>query len=176
MNIAEILLQRAAELGGNAAIVDVHRDHVHRNFDRCYSFRELDAATASVADQMRSAGLKPGDGVLLLHPVSAELYVVLIALFRLGCVAIFLDPSAGRAHVERCCAIFPPKAFFGSPRALLLRWTIPALRRVPKAFCTAWFPGSQQLDFSTAASPAREIVPLPAEASALVTFTSGSTG
>jgi acyl-CoA synthetase (AMP-forming)/AMP-acid ligase II len=178
MNIAEILLQRAAELGGNAAIVDVHRDHVHRNFDRCYSFRELDAATASVADQMRSAGLKPGDGVLLLHPVSAELYVVLIALFRLGCVAIFLDPSAGRAHVERCCAIFPPKAFFGSPRALLLRWTIPALRRVPKAFCFSWFPGSQRLELRTNADTtiSPEVFPVAVEAPALITFTSGSTG
>ncbi len=178
MNIAEILLQRAAELGGNAAIVDVHRNHVYRNRDRCYSFGGLDAATASVADQMRSAGLKPGDGVLLLHPVSAELYVVLIALFRLGCVAIFLDPSAGRAHVERCCAMFPPKAFFGSPGALMLRWTIPALRRVPIAFCFGWFPGSRRLELRTDADTtiSLDVFPVAPEAPALVTFTSGSTG
>jgi acyl-CoA synthetase (AMP-forming)/AMP-acid ligase II len=174
MNIAEILLQRAAELGDRAAIVDVFRSNVDR--DRTFTFRELDVATASVADQLRSAGLNPGDGVLLLHPVAAELYLVLIALFRLGCVAIFLDPSAGRAHIERCCAIFPPKAFFGSPRAHLLRWTIPALRRVPKAFCSGWFPGSQRLNLTTDAKPSRDILPLPAEAPALVTFTSGSTG
>jgi olefin beta-lactone synthetase len=178
MNIAEVLLQRAAELGENLAIVDVQRNHVHRNHDRCISFRELDAATASVADQLRSTGLKPGDGVLLLHSVSAELYVVLIALFRLGCVAIFLDPSAGRAHVERCCATFPPKAFFGSPRALVLRWTIPALRRVPKAFCFSWFPGSQRLELraSADATTSPEVFPVALEAPALVTFTSGSTG
>ncbi len=171
MNIAEILLRRAAELGDNAAIVDVHRNH-----DRSYSFRELDVATCTVAEQLRGAGLKPGDGVLLLHPVAAELYLVLIALFRLGCVAIFLDPYAGRAHIERCCAIFPPKAFFGSPRAQLLRWTIPALRRVPQAFCSGWFPGSLRLDLRTDAAPQREIVSLAPEAPALVTFTSGSTG
>lgn len=178
MNIAEILLQRATELGDHAAIVDVHRNNVHRSRDRSYSFRELDAATASVADQLRSAGLKPGDGVLLLHPVAAELYLVLVALFRLGCVAILLDPSAGRAHVERCCAIFPPKAFFGSSRAQLLRWTIPALHRVPKAFCSGWFPGSQRLDLRAKADArlSRLIVPLAPEAPALVTFTSGSTG
>jgi len=172
VNIAEILLRRAAELGDRAAIVDVRG-----NRDRSYSFRELDLATASAAAQLKRANLKPGDGVLLLHPVAAELYLVLVALFRLGCVAIFLDPSAGRAHVERCCAIFPPKAFFGSPRAQLLRWTIPALRHVPKAFCSAWFPGSQQLDFATMpTSPLREITSLTAEAPALLTFTSGSTG
>jgi acyl-CoA synthetase (AMP-forming)/AMP-acid ligase II len=173
MNIAEILLQRAAELGDNAAIVDVCR-----NRDRSYTFRELDVATASVADQLKRAGLNPGDGVLLLHPVAAELYLVLVALFRLGCVAIFLDPSAGRSHIERCCAIFPPKAFFGSPRAHLLRWTIPALRHIPNAFSSGWVPGSQRLDLrtNTEANPSREIVALAPEAPALVTFTSGSTG
>ncbi len=178
MNIAEVLLQRAAELGENAAIVDVHRNDIHRNRDRCLSFRELDAATASVADQMRRASLQPGDGVLLLHSVSAELYAVLIALFRLGCVAIFLDPSAGRAHVERCCAIFPPKAVFGSLRALLLRCTVPALRRVPKAFCFGWFPGSQRLELRThtAATISPQVFSVVPEAPALVTFTSGSTG
>lgn len=171
MNIAEILLQRVAEMGDAAAIVDVHR-----NRDRTHRFRELDVATARVAGQWKSAGLKQGDGVLLLHPVAAELYVVLIALFRLGCVAIFLDPSAGRTHVERCCTIFPPKAFFGSPKAQLLRWTIPALRRVPKAFCSGWFPGAQRLDPSADSALLSAIVPLNSDAPALVTFTSGSTG
>jgi acyl-CoA synthetase (AMP-forming)/AMP-acid ligase II len=171
MNIAEILLQRASEMGDNAAILDVRRKR-----DRSYSFRELESATASVASQLTSAGLKPGDGVLLLHPVAAELYLVLIALFRLGGMAIFLDPSAGREHVERCCAIFPPKAFFGSPRAQLLRWTIPALRRVPKAFCSDRVPGAQRLNFGADSNSLHQITPLSAEAPALVTFTSGSTG
>jgi acyl-CoA synthetase (AMP-forming)/AMP-acid ligase II len=171
MNIAEILLRRASELGDNAAIVDVRRKH-----DRTYSFRELESATASVAGQLASAGLAAGDGLLLLHPVAAELYLVLIALFRLGGVAIFLDPSAGREHVERCCAMFPPKAFFGSPRAQILRWTIPALRRVPQAFCADWFPGTQRLHFGRGPKSPDPIVPLTPDSPALVTFTSGSTG
>jgi acyl-CoA synthetase (AMP-forming)/AMP-acid ligase II len=171
MNIASILLQRVAEMGHRAAIVDVHR-----NRDRSYSFRDLDMATGRLASQFTGAGLRQGDGVLLLHPLALELYVVLIALFRLGCVAIFLDPSAGRAHVERCCAIFPPKAFFGSPRAQLLRWTVSPLRRVPHAFCSSWFPGAQRLNLSGESEPLSEIASLSSDAPALVTFTSGSTG
>jgi olefin beta-lactone synthetase len=171
MNIASILLQRAKELGNTPAIVDVYRGR-----DRTLSFCELDAATANVARQFKDAGLEAGDGVLLLHPVAAELYIVLISLFRLGCVAIFLDPSAGRAHVERCCAIFPPKAFFGSQRAHLLRWIIPSLRRVPKLFSVDWFPGTKKLKLPGNEHPIPEIVALPPEAPALVTFTSGSTG
>ena len=171
MNIAEILLQQAEERGDSAAIIDVRG-----NRDRFYSFRELDVATARVAAQLKSAGLRAGDGVLLLNPVAAELYLVLIALFRLGCVAMFLDPSAGRDHIARCCAIFRPKAFFGSPRALLLRWAVPALRHVPKAFCFSWFPGARRLNLDGATIPPRDIVSLRDDAPALVTFTSGSTG
>jgi acyl-CoA synthetase (AMP-forming)/AMP-acid ligase II len=171
MNIADTLLQRTAELGERAAIIDVHRGQ-----DRTYSFHEFERATASVAAQFSAAGLKQGDGVLLLHPVAVELYLVLVALFRIGCVAVFLDPSAGRAHVERCCSIFSPKAFFGSRRAHLLRWTIPALRRVPLAFCTEWFLGSKRIDPHGEAKPADHVVSLPDDAPALITFTSGSTG
>ena len=171
MNIADILLRRSEELGDNAAIIDVHEGQ-----RRSYSFRELDSATASIASQFKDAGLQVGDGVLLLHSVAAELYLVLIALFRIGCVAIFLDPSAGREHIERCCNIFPPKAFFGSAKAQLLRWTMPTLRQAFRSFCSAWFPGSQKLDFGGAANLTREISSLSDDAAALVTFTSGSTG
>ena len=171
MNIAEILLQRAAESGETPAIVDI-RGHRERSF----SFQRFEAMTATVASQLRSIGLRPGDGVLLLHPVAAELYFVLVALFRLGCVAIFLDPSAGRSHIEHCCEIFPPKAFFGSTKAQLLRWSVPALRRIPTAFCAGFFPGARTLKFDEAAEPLREIVPAELDTPALLTFTSGSTG
>lgn len=171
MNIAEILLQRAEERGDRAAIVDVRG-----NRDRFYSFRDLDVATARVAGQLKGAGLEAGDGVLLLSPVAAELYLVLIALFRLGCVAMFLDPSAGREHIARCCKILPPKAFFGSPRAQLLRWVVPALRKVPRVFCFSRFPGARRLNVDPRTRPFREIVRLSEDAPALVTFTSGSTG
>ena len=171
MNIAEILLRRAAELGDAAAIVDVRW---HR--ERCFSFRQFEAITAAVAGQFRSSGLRQGDGVLLLHPVAAELYFVLVALFRLGCVAIFLDPYAGSKHVEQCCEIFPPKAFFGSRKAQLMWWGISALRRIPKAFCAGFFPGAQRLEFDETAKSLREIVPVEPDTPALLTFTSGSTG
>ena len=171
MNIAEILLRRAGELGNAAAIIDV-RGHRERSF----SFRRFEAITAAVAGQLRSFGLRQGDGVLLLHPVAAELYFVLVALFRLGCVAIFLDPSAGPQQVEQCCEIFPPKAFFGSRKAQLMRWSVSALRRIPKVLCAGFFPGAQMLEFDEAAKSLREIVPVEVGAPALLTFTSGSTG
>ena len=171
MNIAEILLQRAAQMGDSAAILDVHRGR-----DRCYSFRELDDATAGIAAQLRMLGLKQGDGVLLLHPVAAELYLLLIAVFRLGCIAIFLDPSAGRGACRALLHDISAEAFFGSRHAQLLRLTTPALRKVPNALSFEWFPRTTRLALNQPAKTLRDIVPLPGEAPALITFTSGSTG
>src|SRR6516165_5285496 len=74
---------------------------------RTTTFAALDRAAAQAAALLRREGLAPGDAALVLHPVSSDLYVALAALLRLGLVAVFLDPSAGRAHVERCCALVP---------------------------------------------------------------------
>ena len=61
-------------------------------------------AAARLARALVQHGLQPRPPVLVFHPMSAELYVTLLALFRLRLVAMFLDPSAGRDHMERCCA------------------------------------------------------------------------
>jgi olefin beta-lactone synthetase len=171
MNIAENLRLRSSELGDAPALIDVYRGK-----DRTYSFRDFDRATASVAAQLKAIGLHEGDGVLILHPVAIELYLMLVGLFRIGCVAIFLDPSAGRAHVERCCSIFPPKAFFGSMRAQMLRLAIPALRRVHPALCPSWFPGTVKIAPGPAVVEDRSVAALGDTTPALITFTSGSTG
>jgi olefin beta-lactone synthetase len=171
MNIAETLRLRSSQLGDAPALIDVSCGK-----DRTYSFREFDEATATVAGQLKAAGLQEGDGVLILHPVAIELYLMLVGLFRIGCVAVFLDPSAGRAHVERCCSIFPPKAFFGGVRAQMLRLALPALRRVPLAFCPAWFPGALKILPERAVVNDFSIAALGDDTPALVTFTSGSTG
>lgn len=171
MNIAETLRLRSSLLGDSPALIDVSHGK-----DRTYSFRDFDQATATVAGQLKAAGLQEGDGVLILHPVAIELYLLLVGLFRIGCVAVFLDPSAGRGHIERCCSIFPPKAFFGSVRAQMLRLTVPALRRLPLAFCPAWFPGTLNIDPDRGVTTESAIAALADDAPALITFTSGSTG
>jgi olefin beta-lactone synthetase len=171
MNVAETLRLRASQLGDASALIDVSRGK-----DRAHSFCDFDRATAAIAGQLKAAGLQEGDGVLILHPVAIELYLVLVGLFRIGCVAVFLDPSAGRVHIERCCSIFPLKAFFGSRRAQMLRLAVPALRQVSLAFCPTWFPGALKIDPSREVVSESSIAALADDAPALITFTSGSTG
>jgi olefin beta-lactone synthetase len=172
MNLAHTLLEQARLRPDAPAIIDTHGGRC-----RITTFAELDQNAARVARLLVNHGLHPGDAVLVFHPMSAELYVALLALFRQRLVAMFLDPSAGREHIERCCVMYPPKALIAGSKAHLLRLVVPALRRIPVKFVIG-FP----VPFAVRWSRARRLEPTPAvrdceaDTPALVTFTSGSTG
>src|SRR5262249_54887457 len=101
----------------------------------------------------------------------------LIALFRLGLVAMVVDPSAGMAHIEQCCALTPPHAFIGSAKAHLLRLASPALRRIPRKFVIGGaLPGAVPWSRADTLAPHDEVHDAGPAAPALLTFTSGSTG
>jgi acyl-CoA synthetase (AMP-forming)/AMP-acid ligase II len=135
--------------------------------NRVITYQQLDEASARLAGLLASRGIEAGDRVLVLLGMSIDLYVALIALFRLGAPATFIDPSAGREHLARCCEIAAPKAVIGTRKTLLLRWIYPPLRRIKQTIRVSEARGAQ---------PLRQIANLPAEAAALLTFTSGSTG
>jgi acyl-CoA synthetase (AMP-forming)/AMP-acid ligase II len=172
MNIAEVLSAHARARPHDAAILDVHWFRTRRT-----TFEELDRAGAQGAALLWRHGLRPGDAVLVFQPMSMELYAALQAVFRLGLTAMFLDPSAGLEHLERCCALHPPRALLASDRAHLLRLWSPALRRIPRKFVIGWpVPGAVRWSRAAALPPRPEITPCLPETPALLTFTSGSTG
>lgn len=99
------------------------------------------------------------------------------APFRLGLVAMFIDPAAGIEHIERCCSLIPPKAFIGSPKAHMLRLLSPALRRILRKFVIgAHLPGAISWSDSAGLEPYQDIYQAGPDTPALLTFTSGSTG
>jgi olefin beta-lactone synthetase len=171
VNIAQILSEQASERGESPALID--RRHGQ---DRVLSFRALESASARFAGRLHREGIGAGDRVLILHPMTAELYAFLIAIFRIGAVGMFLDPSAGREYVERCLRISPPKAFFGSTKAQLLRLWIGGLRRVALSICTNPVPGAMHVSLDAPWLELKTIATADDSSAALLTFTSGSTG
>ncbi len=167
MNLAAIASEQARARPDAAAIRAASRGR-----EVAVTFAELERGAARAAVLLKASGLKEGDRVLVFQPMSIELYVALLAIFRLGLVAVFLDPSAGRAHIERCCELAPPAAFIGSRRAQWLRLVSPALRRIPRNF------PAQRLTGQTGPTGPTEhgAGACDAGAPALLTFTSGSTG
>ena len=166
MNIAGILEHQAEQRPGDVALIDAE--------GRSTTFRDLWEATSHCAAVLYETGLRQRDGVLLFHPMATDLYVFLIALFRIGAVGMVMDPSSGAENLERCCEMWAPKAFFGSPKAHLLRLTNRVLRHIPLRYASGWFPGAHNIDATSASSPPHFNAQL--DDPALVTFTSGSTG
>jgi acyl-CoA synthetase (AMP-forming)/AMP-acid ligase II len=172
MNIAEVLRHQAHSRPNAIAIRDTLRGR-----EREWTFAQLEEASARTASLLRSKELKLGDHVLVFVPISAELYIALAAVFRLGLVATFLDPSAGRQHINDCCERVVPQAFIGTAESHLLRIMSPALRRIPRHFTTNFpVPSAISLHRAARLEPDGDIVPCDERTPALLTFTSGSTG
>jgi acyl-CoA synthetase (AMP-forming)/AMP-acid ligase II len=169
MTIADLLVEQASVRPAEIALIDKK----HR---RKITFAELDRAVTQAASWWERQGIVRGKAVLVFVPMSADLYIAMLGLFRLGAVALFLDPSAGAEHIEQCCHRWPPAGFLGIPKAHLLRLKSSGLRRIPlKISVGGWVPGARRWLKGGDDASSGESRAMPGDA-ALVTFTSGSTG
>src|SRR5215207_5453746 len=172
MNVAELLTGPATERANAAALVEGTGAKRHET-----SFAALDTSARRIAAVFRRDGIRAGDSVLFFAPPSAALYASLIAVFRCGAVAMFVEPSAGRKVLDDACAMWPPRALVATSKAHLLRLVSPGLRKVPAKYGTSgWVPGARSLSSSVSVAPDDAIEAVDEDAPALVTFTSGSTG
>lgn len=171
-NVVELFLDRARERPDAVALIDRHRGS-----DRATTYRGLEDQSARIATLLAAHGIGAGAPVLLFHPPTAELYSAIIAIFRLGAIAMVVDMSAGRGTLGAACRELPPAALFASGRALLLTLASAPLRRIPIKLTTArWAPGALSVATANAAVRHEAVAELDADAPALITFTSGSTG
>jgi acyl-CoA synthetase (AMP-forming)/AMP-acid ligase II len=172
MNIARILRMHAETRSDATAMIDTHSGR-----RRTFTFAELELASARAATMLAQAGLQPGDAVLIFQPMSAELYIALSAIFRLGLVAMFIDPGQGKAHLEQSCTLHRPQALIGNAKAHLLRLISPQLRSIPRKFVIGTrLPGAIPWRHAANLQPYHEIHHCAPDNPALLTFTSGSTG
>ena len=172
MNICHILIEQAAQRPDQPAIIEAAGRST-----RALTFAQIANRSARAASLFSMLGLTRGDRILLFQPMSIELYVALLGIFRLGLVATVLDPSAGWKHIEQCCAIACPKAFLGPAQAHLLRFLSRSLRRIECQFVTTgWVPYAIRWSKLERLNPSDSVAACDPSHDALLTFTSGSTG
>lgn len=172
MNIATRLSEQAHRYPGHKAIIDGKAGQ-----ERITTYAQLENQSAQFAASLQAYGLQRGDVVLIFLPVSLELYVTLMGLFRLGLTAMFVDPASGRQHIRQCCQRVTPKALIASSKAHYLRLIVPALRRIPlKIALGHWLPFTKSFAIFRRYSALADIVTVQQQTPALITFTSGSTG
>jgi olefin beta-lactone synthetase len=148
---------------------------------RVTSYAELDRRSDAVAAGLTAAGVGPGVRVALLVPPVEDFFVLAFALLKAGAVPVLVDPGIGLRHLSTCLNEVAPQAFVGVPKAHVARrafgWC-PSARtlvtvgpRTPgggKTLREVERRGARLLPYER---PAR-----PAEATAAIAFTSGSTG
>ena len=133
-------------------------------------FSELKAEVAALAGGLQKLGIGPGDRIVLLIPMSIDLYRVLLALFHIGATATLIDPAA---DVQAILSRHPVDGLIGIPKAHLLRLKVPALRGLKAYVSTGFVPLPHRSLRSLKSEPAAVG---PDSHPALLTFTSGTTG
>lgn len=169
-NVAHLLDVPLAQHRDAIAVIDDARE------PKRVTFGQLDVMASTMHGRLCADGLTVGDHVIFFAPPSAQLYAALIAVWRAGAVATFVEPSAGQTVLNAACAMCKPRALIASPKAHLLRCVSAGLRAVPLKYAIdGWTPFTQSLRHgATIASCA--VATVHADAPALLTFTSGSTG
>jgi len=129
------------------------------------TYQELDSWAAALAQRYARAGVQANTRVVVALGISNELYAALIALWRLGAVAVFPEPAAGLRGLRHALRVTAPDFFIGPRRIALL--------------CAV---ASGRLGLATPLPAARERADAkpppswPDDHPALISFTSGSTG
>lgn len=161
-NIAARLAEAAQRHPERLALVEWRRGR-----RRALTYGDLAREVAARARVFRERGLAPMDRVLLLVPMSIDLYLVLLALMHVGGAAVFVDAWAGWKRVDEAVRRTTPRFFVGSLRAQMLRLWSPAVRAIP----------SKILAPMRAPAVSTDIAPeqLEALSPALITFTTGTT-
>jgi olefin beta-lactone synthetase len=176
-NLARFLHHQAQERADTPALV-FPAGRGSGQAEEIVTFGALDRDGRRFAAALVDSGLVQGDRVLLLVPPSRALYVAMVGAVAAGAVAVFVDPSMGRAHIDAAIESVKPRVFIGVPRAHLLRLASRAARAIERRIVVG---GSALLGerFEDVLARAPEPMPLaevPGDAPCIISFTSGTTG
>ena len=174
-NVLELFLDSCAEDPHRLAFIGPRAQRI--------TFRELELQINRVARGLSCAGLRAGDRVVVMIPMSVDLYISLLSVFKIGAVAVFVDPWLSLRTISAFAGFSEPKGFIGLPRSHVLRFLDRRLSRIKIAISTRSFlaiPSPLSLKSLGGAEKEEHLSDLSFSAQehspALITFTSGSSG
>jgi acyl-CoA synthetase (AMP-forming)/AMP-acid ligase II len=146
------------------------------------SFRALKEQGLVCASRLAAAGLKRGDRVVVLVPMSIELYTWIVGILALDVTLMFVEPWMPLELIAGCCARARPQAIIASPLGVALAQRAPAFRRIPLKLITRGGVAAGAASLlgwrvpPPASSPASTSPSAAADDVAVLTFTTGSSG
>lgn len=175
-NVVTFLRSAAERVGSRPALI-LEND---AGQDEPITFAELWDRVDRASVGLLREGLVPGERAIVMIPMSIDLYVVLLAILKLGGVAVFVDPWIDRRKIAAFAAFARPAAYLGIAKSHLLRFLEPSLRSIRLSVTT----GQRFLNLPARRTLA-ELLRLPGDGQifeamqddpALITFTTGSSG
>lgn len=163
MNIVNLFHNIADRHSNSIAIVEKNNS---------ITYKELQRQVIQTAVLFESKGIKKGDRILVFVPMSIDLYRVILAIFHCGATAVFLDEWVNKKRMEVCCELADCQGFVGVWKARVLSFFSKELRRIPVKLPLR----NPQLPLIHKKESIHEASVVTAEDSALITFTTGSTG
>ncbi len=155
-NIVQLFLRAANQFPENIAILDKANS---------INYSDLKEDVIKTASYFSSKGIRNGDRVLVFVPMSIKLYRTVLALFYIGATAVFLDEWSTKERLLLSTRLAKCKGFIGTPKARILGLFYQEIRRIPI-----------KLNLNGRNSRPIKVNEVSKSDSALITFTTGSTG
>lgn len=142
------------------------------------TYKELVNKINAVSGGLKNLGIGKADRVIIFVPLSVELYVAMFAVQRLGAIAVFLDSWARKDHLGVCAQVVAPKAMISFEKAFELCAAVPELANIQIKVVVGPHEKNYAGDLESLLKSAitTEIEPVESSDTALVTFTTGSSG
>lgn len=142
------------------------------------TFAEFNDSTNRICRGLKQIGIKKGDRVIIFLPMSTHLYQTMNAVLKLGAIAVFLDSWARRGHLGSSANTVSPRAMISFEAAYQYCNDVPELSSIPIKIVVGPHTGTYASSYEELVKnePDETIEPVSGDHTALITFTTGSSG
>jgi len=139
---------------------------------------ELDHLVSVLATGLKNLGLQKGDRVIIFIPMSLYMYAAMFAVQRLGAIAVFLDSWARRDQMGKSAEVVAPRMIISVEKAFQYLADVKEIQDIKLKVVAGPHTGqyNASLDQLFKETERTEPAPVEKEHTALITFTTGSSG
>lgn len=142
------------------------------------SYKDFVHKISIIAAGLKKIGITKGDRVIIFIPLSLELYLGMFAVQQIGAIAVFLDSWARKDHLGVCAQVVGPKAMISFEKAFELCAAVPELANIQIKVVVGPHEKNYASDLESLLKSLdlADIEPVESNDTALITFTTGSSG
>ena len=141
-------------------------------------YKDFYKRICALSGGLKKLGICKGDRVIIFVPLSLELYLSMFAVQRLGAIAVFLDSWTRKDHLGVYAQVVQPKAMISFEKAFELCSAVPELADIQLKVVVGQHEKNYTNDLESLINSTEltDIEPVESNDTALITFTTGSSG